>query len=59
MYPAALYALESLIFHRSRGLVNIDLASLLPHLQMFDGQLTFDNTQIGSRAPLVVTGRAS
>lgn len=25
-------------------LVNIDLSSLLLHLQMFDGQLTFDNT---------------
>lgn len=39
------------------GLVNIDLSSLLLYLQMFDGQLTFDDTEIGSCAPLVTIGR--
>lgn len=41
------------------GLVNIDLPFLLLHLQMFDGQLTFEDTEIGSCAPLLTIGRAS
>lgn len=43
----------------SSSLVNIDLSALLLHLQMFYGQLTFDNTYIGSCALLVATGRVS